>query len=62
MIILNITKDNNKISILDLNDTTSTNHYYKSLWKRKYNVSLKDKPTFFKDVVKYLKSENSFIE
>lgn len=62
MIILNITKDNNKISILDLNDATSTNDYYKSIWKRKYNVSLNDKPTFLKDVVKYLKSETSFIE
>ena len=62
MIILNITKDNNKISILDLNDATSTNDYYKRLWKDKYNVSLNDKPTFLKDVVKYLKSETSFIE
>lgn len=62
MIILNITSNSNTISILDLNESISTNDYYKNMWKRKYNVSFKKKETFSNDVVKYLKSETTYIE
>ena len=62
MIILNITSNSNTISILDLNESISTNDYYKNMWKHKYNVSFKKKKTFSKDVVKYLKSETTYIE
>lgn len=62
MIILNQSKTKNTIKIVDINDTISTNEYYKKLWKSKYNVDLIKKTTFSKNLVNYLKGETSYIK
>jgi len=56
------------ISVVDINKSTTTNEYYKELWKEKYSVSLnKNKNNsnsneFSKNLVKYLKGEMLSIE
>ena len=62
MIILNQSKTKNTIKIIDLHDNISTNEYYKKLWKSKYNVDLRKKTTFSKNLVNYLKGETSYIK
>ena len=70
MIVLNNIKSDmsSSISVVDINKSTTTNEYYKELWKEKYNVSLnKNKSNsngneFSKNLVKYLKGEMLSIE
>jgi hypothetical protein len=70
MIVLNNIKSDMScsISVVDINKSTTTNEYYKELWKEKYSVSLnKNKNNsnsneFSKNLVKYLKGEMLSIE
>lgn len=70
MIVLNNIKSDmsSSINVVDINKSTTTNEYYKELWKEKYNVSLnKNKSNsngneFSKNLVKYLKGEMLSIE
>lgn len=68
MIVLNNIKSDmsSSISVVDINKSTTTNEYYKELWKEKYNVSLnKNKNNsneFSNNLVKYLKGEMLSIE
>lgn len=68
MIVLNNIKSgmSSSINVVDINKSTTTNEYYKELWKEKYNVSLnKNKNNineFSKNLVKYLKGEMLSIE
>ena len=68
MIVLNNIKSDmsSSINVVDINKSTTTNEYYKELWKEKYNVSLnKNKNNsneFSKNLVKYLKGEMLSIE
>jgi len=70
MIVLNNIKHDmsSSISVVDINKSTTTNEYYKELWKEKYTVSLnKNKSNsngneFSKNLVKYLKGETLYIE
>jgi len=54
------------ISVVDINKSTTTNEYYKELWKEKYSVSLNKNNSnsneFSKNLVKYLKGEMLSIE
>ena len=45
MIVLNNIKSDmsSSISVVDINKSTTTNEYYKELWKEKYTVSLNKK-------------------
>jgi len=70
MIVLNNIKSDisSSINVVDINKSTTTNEYYKELWKEKYSVSLnKNKNNsnsneFSKNLVKYLKGEMLSIE
>lgn len=70
MIVLNNIKSDmsSSISVVDINKSTTTNEYYKELWKEKYNVSLNknnnnsNSNEFSKNLVKYLKGEMLSIE
>jgi len=68
MIVLNNIKSDmsSSINVVDINKSTTTNEYYKELWKEKYNVSLnKNKNNsneFSNNLVKYLKGEMLSIE
>jgi len=72
MIVLNNIKSDmsSSINVVDINKSTTTNEYYKELWKEKYNVSLnKNKSNsngngneFSNNLVKYLKGEMLSIE
>jgi hypothetical protein len=57
--------NNSKVSIVDLKEHSSTNNYYETIWKNKYNVSIYNNNTttnFEKNLIKYLKGEKPFIE
>ena len=75
--IIKSSNTSDKITIIDLNETISTNEYYKKLWKSKYNIDFHKKTeiniiltnidfhkkTDFKnDMVQYLKGNKAFIE
>ena len=67
MIVLNnVNKDNTySLKLVNINKSTTTNEYYKELWKEKYNVNVnsKNKNEQFIDVlVKYLKGDTLYIE
>lgn len=70
MIVLNNIKSDMScsISVVDINKSTTTNEYYKELWKEKYSVSLNKNNSnsnsneFSKNLVKYLKGEMLSIE
>ena len=68
MIVLNNIKSDisSSINVVDINKSTTTNEYYKELWKEKYNISLNKNNSnsneFSKNLVKYLKGEMLSIE
>lgn len=70
MIVLNNIKSDmsSSINVVDINKSTTTNEYYKELWKEKYTVSLNKNNSnsngseFSKNLVKYLKGEMLSIE
>lgn len=68
MIVLNNIKHDisSSINVVDINKSTTTNEYYKELWKEKYSVSLNKNNSnsneFSKNLVKYLKGEMLSIE
>ena len=68
MIVLNNIKSDisSSINVVDINKSTTTNEYYKELWKEKYNISLNknnsNSKEFSKNLVKYLKGEMLSIE
>lgn len=68
MIVLNNIKSDmsSSISVVDINKSTTTNEYYKELWKEKYSVSLNKNNSnsneFSQNLVKYLKGEMLSIE
>ena len=68
MIVLNNIKHDisSSINVVDINKSTTTNEYYKELWKEKYNISLNknnsNSKEFSKNLVKYLKGEMLSIE
>jgi hypothetical protein len=60
--IIKSSNTSDKITIIDLNETISTNEYYKKLWKSKYNIDFHKKTDFKNDMVQYLKGNKAFIE
>jgi hypothetical protein len=64
MIILNTTKNNKTgvLKLIDINKSTTTNEYYKEVWKEKYNVSFQKNTPFSKTLVKYLKGDTRYVE
>ena len=64
MIILNTTKNNKTgvLKLININKSTTTNEYYKEVWKEKYNVSFQKNTPFSKMLVKYLNGDTRYVE
>ena len=56
-----ITKINNKIINIDINEFNSTKEMYVSLWSKIYNIKLNQTQTNIDNFKDYLKNKNIYI-